>query len=106
MASYSVCQPVITSVGRAGAGLVVSSHSSSQPRHIPSSATVSSASYRRDEAARMCCAAARKTRSSAGAQLVSQFWSVDSRRALRVKTMLPLIPVAMSRPGSHLVVVS
>ena len=100
MATYSLSQPLTSVRGgipepgvvrSRGKGLVSSSSH-------PSWAAVASAPNRRDEAARLCSQASRRTK------LVSQFWSVDSRHVLMMMNKCPS-SAAFFRPGSHLVVV-
>lgn len=98
----ALCQPVTSlgsgraEVGRDAREGLMSSISNS----TPTSAMVSSAAYRKREAARFCCEAAASSRTQT---LVSPFWSKGSRDGLLMKPYSAPLPV--SRPGSHLVVV-
>lgn len=99
MAVNCLCQP-LASVGSASNGLVVirGRDLSSRGTH-PVSAMVSCA-HMKHESERLCSKAGLKTQAD---NLVSQFWSVGSRRGLLVKMNCP--SVAMPRLGSRLVVV-
>lgn len=97
MAAVSLCQPV-ASVGSGRQGLVVRVRDVGSWSSQPASAMVSSVAFRKSEAERLCAEAGRRTDGDA---LVSQFWSKGSRKGLAVKRA----PVAVFRPGSHLVVV-
>lgn len=97
MASCSLLQPLI-SAGVTSQSLIRSKDVSSSQG---SSATVSSASYLKVEAASMCSSASVKAQGHGPEYLVSQFWNTNSRRGLMARTNTSEVAC---RPGSPLVV--
>jgi hypothetical protein len=99
MASCSLFQPPI-SAGVTSQSLVGPKDVSACSSLHPSMAMASSASHLKVEAASMCSSASLKTQGSG--QLVSQFWSTNSRRGLLARANASEMAC---RPRSALVVV-
>ena len=104
MATYSLGQSLTSVRGAIPEPGLVGNRSKEwkgSPGAHPSWAMVASPSNRRNEVAKLCSQAGARSRIT----LVSQFWSMESRRDLLMKMNKCDNFAPMLRPGSHLVVV-